>query len=58
MNGSEGFLPKNQNFTMKAVQVLWFCPIFVKEPAGWLTLCLKEIHWFVMIFVYFHVYLP
>ena len=27
MNGSEGFLPKKQNFTMQAVQVLWFRPI-------------------------------
>ena len=27
MNSPEGFLPKKQNFTMQAVQVLWFRPI-------------------------------
>ena len=27
MNGPEGFLPKKLNFTMQAVQVLWFRPL-------------------------------
>ena len=32
MNSPEGFLPKKLNFTMQAVQVLWFRPVC--NPSG------------------------
>ena len=36
MNGSEGFLPKNQNFTMKVARILWYRPKSKLELMGML----------------------
>ena len=44
LNSPEGFLPKKLNFTMQAVQVLWFHPKRKDSLALLLLLLTKNLH--------------